>query len=234
MTNGPKNWPGFEGFPDWEALRANFEHGRGRGRGAGGGPRGGGRGWSDFGDAISGLVNEALSGAMRGGMGGGGGGGRGGGPRGRMFDSGELRLVLLKLIADGPRHGYDLIRAVEEMTGGVYAPSPGIVYPTLTMLADMELIAEQQSDGARKMYEITQAGRDHLAEHDEDVAGLMARLNGVGAMRERTSRGPVRRAMHNLKAAIQERMGAAGDQSALPHDIAEILDEAARKIERLP
>ncbi|GEM_PF-157348 len=244
MTNGSKDWQGFEGFPGWDVFRANFGDGprggggRGRGEGGGGGRgrgeggRGGGRGWGDFGEAISGLVNEALSGAMRG-------GGGGGGPRGRMFDSGELRLVLLKLIEEGPRHGYDLIRAVEEMTGGVYAPSPGVVYPTLTMLADMELIAEQQSEGARKMYEITQAGRDHLAERAEDVAGLMTRLNGVGAMRERTSRGPVRRAMHNLKAAIQgrmgqDRMGAGGEQGDLPHEIAEILDEAARKIERLP
>ena len=73
-------------------------------------------------------------------------GGRGGRGRGRrarrMFESGELRLVLLKLIADEPRHGYDLIRAIEELTGGEYAPSPGVVYPTLTLLQDMGLIEE--------------------------------------------------------------------------------------------
>ena len=76
-------------------------------------------------------------------------GGRGGGRR-RMFESGELRLVLLKLIADEPRHGYDLIRAIEELTGGEYAPSPGVVYPTLTMLQDMGLIEEAAGEGARK------------------------------------------------------------------------------------
>ena len=76
---------------------------------------------------------------------GGGRHGRGGG-RGRMFGSGELRLVLLKLIADEPRHGYDLIRAIEEMTHGDYAPSPGVVYPTLTMLQDMGLIEEQAAE----------------------------------------------------------------------------------------
>ena len=72
-------------------------------------------------------------------------GGRGRGERGegrsrRMFDGGELRLVLLKLIADEPRHGYDLIRQIEELTGGAYAPSPGVVYPTITMLDDMGFI----------------------------------------------------------------------------------------------
>jgi DNA-binding PadR family transcriptional regulator len=61
-----------------------------------------------------------------------------------MFEGGELRLVLLKLIADEPRHGYELIKAIEDLTGGDYAPSPGIVYPTLTMLEDMGLISEKK------------------------------------------------------------------------------------------
>ena len=225
MTHGPKDWEGFEGFPGWENIRMQFG---GRGRHGGRGPGGGRGGWDEFGEAISGFVNEALKGAMRGGPGGPGGGGRG-----RMFDGGELRLVLLKLIEDGPRHGYDLIRAVEEMTGGAYAPSPGIVYPTLTMLADMELIAEQDSPGARKVFEITQAGRDHLAEREEEIEALMTRLNGVGVMRHRAGRGPVRRAVQNVKSAIHNRMGFGDEQSELAHQIADILDEAARKIERL-
>src|SRR5690606_25340682 len=70
-------------------------------------------------------------------------GGRGG--RRRLFDGGELRLVLLKLIGDQPRHGYDLIREIEDKTGGAYAPSPGVIYPTLTLLADMGLIEEEKA-----------------------------------------------------------------------------------------
>ena len=77
-------------------------------------------------------------------------GGRRGRRSKRMFESGELRLVLLKLIADEPRHGYDLIRAIEDLTGGEYAPSPGVVYPTLTLLQDMGLIEEASGEGARK------------------------------------------------------------------------------------
>jgi hypothetical protein len=72
---------------------------------------------------------------------------RGGRRSRRMFESGELRLVLLKLIADEPRHGYDLIRAIEDLTGGEYAPSPGVVYPTLTLLQDMGLIEEAPAKG---------------------------------------------------------------------------------------
>ena len=111
-----------------------------------------------------------------------GGRGRGGrgaaGPRGRrrMFGSGELRLVLLKLIADEPRHGYDLIRAIEELTGGDYAPSPGVVYPTLTMLTDMGLIEEAAAEGSRKAFAVTEEGKAHLEENADEVEALFERL----------------------------------------------------------
>jgi DNA-binding PadR family transcriptional regulator len=157
--------------------------------------------------------------------------GRGGGRR-RMFDGGELRLVLLKLIADKPRHGYDLIRAIEERTGGAYAPSPGIVYPTLTLLTEMGLIAEQSSDGARKQFEITAEGTAHLADNASEVAAMFARLDALGAMRERTDAVPVRRAMHNLKSVLMHRLGEGLDKEKL-HEAVALIDEAARKIERL-
>src|SRR5919199_7016545 len=116
-------------------------------------------------------------------------GGRRGGRRGRMFESGELRLVLLKLIADQPRHGYDLIRAIEEMTHGSYAPSPGVVYPTLTMLQDMGLIEEAPGEGARKPFQITADGQAHLAERTEEVEALIERLTGVGEGKRRAGGG---------------------------------------------
>ena len=101
-------------------------------------------------------------------------GGRSG--RRRVFDAGELRLVLLKLIADQPRHGYELIRAIEELTGGSYVPSPGMVYPTLTMLDEMGHIAEVKSEGARKAFAVTAEGTAHLAERQAEVEALFARL----------------------------------------------------------
>jgi DNA-binding PadR family transcriptional regulator len=149
-----------------------------------------------------------------------------------MFDGGELRLLLLKLIADKPRHGYDLIRAIEELTGGAYAPSPGIVYPTLTLLSEMGLIDEQLAEGARKRFAITPEGTAHLAEHAADIAALLARLEGLGAMRERTGAVPVRRAMHNLRSVLIHRLGEGLDKDKL-HEAVALIDEAARKIERL-
>ena len=126
-------------------------------------------------------------------------GGRGG--RRRMFESGELRLVLLKLIADQPRHGYDLIRAIEELTHGSYAPSPGVVYPTLTMLQDMGLIQEAAADGPRKAFAITPEGEAHLAERAEEVEALFERLTGAGEGKRRAGGRPIQRAVGNLLSA---------------------------------
>jgi DNA-binding PadR family transcriptional regulator len=158
---------------------------------------------------------------------------RGGGGRRRMFEGGELRLVLLKLIADEPRHGYDLIRAIEELTGGEYAPSPGVVYPTLTLLQDMELIEEAEGEGSRKPFQVTQQGHEHLAEREGEVEALFERLEEL-APPERSSTGPaIGRAVKNLMAALGNRVGRDGLDDDLLHEIAAILDEAAQRIERV-
>lgn len=155
------------------------------------------------------------------------------GPRRRMFDSGELRLVLLKLIADEPRHGYDLIRRIEELTGGAYAPSPGVIYPTLTLLDDMGQIAAQQSEGAKKLFAITPEGQAELDANQDLVDALLARLTEVGEERQRTDSGSVRRAMGNLRAVLVNRLGERDIDETVLHQVVALIDEAAQKIERL-
>jgi len=151
----------------------------------------------------------------------------------RMFESGELRLVLLKLIADEPRHGYDLIRAIEDMTGGEYAPSPGVIYPTLTLLQDMGLIEEAKGKGPRKAFQATDEGRAHLEERMEEVDGLFERLRDL-APREGSSAGPaIGRAVKNLMTALSHRVRSEGFNDDLLHEIAGILDDAAQRIERI-
>jgi DNA-binding PadR family transcriptional regulator len=157
---------------------------------------------------------------------------RGGRSR-RMFDGSELRLVLLKLIEEQPRHGYDLIRDIEERTSGAYAPSPGVIYPTLTMLDEMGLIEEQKSEGAKKLFAITVTGQALLTEREEEVEALFARLEDLGSMRSRTSGGPIRRAMGNLQAVLQQKLGAGEIDGDTLHQVAALIDEAAQKIERL-
>lgn len=158
---------------------------------------------------------------------------RGGGGRRRMFDSSELRLVLLKLIGDQPRHGYDLIREIEGLSGGAYVPSPGVIYPTLTLLADMGHVDEAKGDGARKLFAITAEGTAHLAEKAIEVEALLARLAELAARREKTEGGPVRRAMMNLRQVLQQRLTADEVSPDTLHEVAAILDAAAQKIERL-
>lgn len=173
-----------------------------------------------FGGGFGGSFHDAGDGPRR-------------GRRKRMFDGGELRLVLLKLIADEPRHGYDLIRQIEEMTGGAYAPSPGVIYPTLTLLDDMGHIGVTESEGAKKLFAITEAGREELDMHAKLVERLIARLTEVGASRQRGDSAPVRRAMGNLKAVLVNRLDDETLDEATLHAMVALIDEAAQKIERL-
>ncbi len=153
--------------------------------------------------------------------------------RGRMFRRGELKLVLLHLIAEEPRHGYDLIRQIGELTGGHYAPSPGIVYPALTLMAEMDLIDEAVGDDGKKIYSITKAGSARLAEEEAHIAEILERLEGVSKMGEASDGASVRRAVHNLKSAIRIRLAEEEKGSDKILDVTAIIDEAASKIERL-
>jgi DNA-binding PadR family transcriptional regulator len=151
----------------------------------------------------------------------------------RMFESGELRLVLLKLIADEPRHGYDLIRAIEALTGGEYAPSPGIIYPTLTLLQDMGLIEEAPVEGPRKPFQATDEGRAHLEERKEEVEALLERLKELDDSSHSRGASPVWRAMRNLGMAIRNRLGHGDVGDETLHELAALIDEFAQRVERL-
>ncbi|MEO9468778.1 PadR family transcriptional regulator [Parasphingorhabdus sp.] len=153
--------------------------------------------------------------------------------RARMFQRGELRLVLLHLISEEPRHGYDLIQQIEERTGGHYAPSPGIVYPTLTLMADMDLIDEKVDDGGKKIYSITKAGKDLLKEEEKHIARILERLDGVAQMGQAADGASIRRAVGNMKTAIRIRLADEEKGSDKILEVAAIIDEAASKIERL-
>src|SRR5690349_18390809 len=103
---------------------------------------------------------------------------------GRMLASGDLRLVALYLIEQQPRHGYDLIKAVEERSNGVYSPSPGIVYPALTYLEEAGFVTSSP-DGNKKLFTITESGRRHLEENREAVAGTLDFLARTGEQMNR-------------------------------------------------
>lgn len=158
--------------------------------------------------------------------------------RGRMFGQGELRLALLRLIGDQPRHGYELIKAIEEMTAGSYAPSPGTVYPTLALLEDEGAIREVAGgDEPRKAFEVTDAGQAELKERREEADALLERLSGHGerhAERGRAFATPeMFRALGNLAQVVKMKArGGKLDEDTLAQ-VVDLIDEMARKIERL-
>lgn len=160
------------------------------------------------------------------------GGGHGGRGR-RMFDGSELRLVLLKLIADQPRHGYDLIREIEDMTGGGYSPSPGMIYPTLTLLDDTGLIEEQRAEGSKKLYAATDEGRAHLEENAEEIEALLARLSAIGDRSRTSEKHGIKRAMMNLGMALRNRYMAGEFDEETVRKLVDLIDETAKKVERL-
>lgn len=161
------------------------------------------------------------------------GGPRGGGRRRRMFGAGELRLVLLKLIADEPRHGYELIKAISEMTGGSYEPSPGTIYPTLSLLEDEGLIAETDGDEPRKAYEATSAGRSELEERAEDVETLIGRLSAKGEEGRAFATPEMFRAVGNLATVLKNRARSGKLDEDTVREIVDLIDELAKKVERL-
>jgi DNA-binding PadR family transcriptional regulator len=163
-------------------------------------------------------------------------GGRGGGGGGRVFGHGGLRFVLLQLIADKPAHGYELIKAIEDRLGGSYAPSPGVVYPTLTLLEEMGYLSVETADnGGRKRYSITDSGQEFLAANRETADAMMSRMSGgVDGAGPRGGRPPqVTRAIENLKLAMRMRLSGTPLTEQQAHDFAAVLDSAAQQIEKI-
>ncbi len=107
---------------------------------------------------------------------------RGHGPRmggraARFFEQGDLKYVILRLLDEKPRHGYEIIKELEGRFGGSYTPSPGTVYPTLTMLEDLGYARVVPEEGGKKIYEITDEGRKHLSEHSTTVDDIFERIS---------------------------------------------------------
>ncbi|GAW42351.1 Transcriptional regulator YqjI [Brevundimonas sp. SH203] len=149
---------------------------------------------------------------------------------GRLFDHGTLRWVLLSLIAEKPSHGYELIKAVETKLGGAYSPSPGVIYPSLTLLEEMGAL-ESEAQGGKKLYAITGAGRAMLAENEEVLKAAEATMDKFAARAMRPA--VIHDAIGRLRHAIHARLtGETALTEAQVQAIAAILAEAADKVEK--
>jgi len=156
---------------------------------------------------------------------------------GRMLAHGDLKLLTLALMEEQPRHGYELIKLIEDKTSGAYSPSPGVVYPTLTFLEEAGY-ATASSEGAKKTYAITEAGREYLTENRQIADMILERLTAIGEKfarrrRERDSeRGPdvpklVSAALENLRDVAAKQLEQSADAETA---IVEILMRAAKDI----
>jgi DNA-binding PadR family transcriptional regulator len=158
------------------------------------------------------------------------GGGRSG--LGRFFAHGDLRLVILHLIAEKPRHGYEIIKAIEERVAGAYSPSPGVVYPTLTMLEELGHVTVSAGEGAKKLHEITAEGRAYLDANRPAVDALLARMNEAGRAHGGGPAPQILRAMENLKLALRLRLSRGPLSEEQANAVAAALDAAATSVER--
>lgn len=158
-----------------------------------------------------------------------GGGDDGSARAGRIFGPGDLRLVLLALIAERPRHGYELIKEIEQRFGGAYAPSPGSVYPTLTLLEELGHVRASEPQGGKRLFEITEEGRAFLAENEAAVKGVMDRMDlAARAMAGGAAPEIIYQAMHTLKTALM--LHRAGWSATETERVRKIIDRAARDI----
>jgi len=154
---------------------------------------------------------------------------------GRRLASADLQLVLLALLADRPGHGYELIKALEERSGGFYSPSPGMVYPALTWLEEVGY-TNVAAEGAKKLYSITESGRAYLRENQDAADAMLDQLEHIGRKMGRVREifggqdekdEIIGAARNELEQALRERRGAPAEERSR---IAAILKEAAARI----
>ena len=189
------------------------------------------------------------------GKGSGGRGGRGGMGPGRKLGSADLQLLILALLAEKPRHGYEIIKALDERSNGFYNPSPGMVYPALTYLEEIGY-ATIAAEGAKKLYSITETGLANLEQNRTAVDTLLEQLAWIGKKMDHVRRAmsgatdedgdegessdehgghhgwhrmaaPLKQARRNIKSALIEKYGASAEEQAR---VAEVLERAAKEI----
>jgi DNA-binding PadR family transcriptional regulator len=157
-----------------------------------------------------------------------------GGPRGgRIFEQGDLKYVILQMLAEKPRHGYEVIKELEERFGGSYAPSAGTVYPTLSLLEDLGYATVTPEDGGKKIYTITDEGRRYLDDNRSAVDDIFERIAELGASFLSDGMGEINRAMGTVGRATYASAGRYFRDKDKVAKVKEVLERAAREIEEI-
>lgn len=153
-------------------------------------------------------------------------------PSARLFHQGDLRLIVLRLVSESPRHGYDLIRAIEEASLGVYRPSAGAIYPVLAGLEADGFVEVRESENGRRTHRITPSGRAQLDARAAEMKSIDARLGRLRSYSDDDQVRQIRRSMDNLKAGLRLRLSRHPLGEAEIHRIVDAIDAAATAVER--
>jgi DNA-binding PadR family transcriptional regulator len=159
--------------------------------------------------------------------------GFGRGTRERLFDAGDIKLVILKLLSEEPSYGYQLMKTMEERLAGGYTPSAGVIYPTLTMLEEEGLISASNSEGNKKIYSVTQQGQEFLEAHKQRIGELFMRLEEAGEEFKRGRSPEMMKAFMNLRGAIWARLARGNATPEQIQKLSEIVHRAAKEIDEL-
>jgi len=151
-----------------------------------------------------------------------------------MFEQGDLRYVILRLLDEKPRHGYEIIKALEERFGGAYSPSPGVVYPTLQLLEDQGFARVRAEEDGKKTYEITDAGRAHLAENRDTVDSIFERVSKLLGHFLDEPMTSVHTAFRGVGKSTYSRATDAVQNPDVLKRIVSILEKAAAEIDAIP
>ncbi|MEY1423807.1 PadR family transcriptional regulator [Morganella morganii] len=157
--------------------------------------------------------------------------GRGKGLR-RLLDHGDLRIMMLANLNQKPSHGYELIKSIGQLTSGLYTPSPGVIYPTLTLLEDQQLIVAENTGNGRKSYSLTPEGKMHLEENTDVLEQIAQRLQETKSFRRGSLLSDeIEQALGNLRALLRHKLVTSELDETKLGQIADILNDAVRKIE---
>ena len=156
-----------------------------------------------------------------------------GGGRGRLFDAGDLKLVILKLLSEQPSYGYQLIKTMEERLAGGYTPSAGVIYPTLTMLEEEGLASVSTSESNKKVYSVTAEGSAYLDSNKRRVEELWSRLEEAGKGFARGRSPEIMKAFMDLRGAVMARMARGNATQEQIGKMAETIKGAAKAIDEL-
>jgi DNA-binding PadR family transcriptional regulator len=150
--------------------------------------------------------------------------------REKMLDASDIRLLMLHFLAQNDAHGYELIKSIEELSKGEYSPSPGIIYPNLTLLEELDAISVVDAQASRKAYTLNAAGRAQLAEQQAQVEQLIERLSSLAVLVNNRSIPDVDQAIHRMRTTLNSRLA---QQDISPETLAKVveaLNAAADKI----